>query len=151
MPFVMAGILHRIAELTAFLNPCEASYTRLRSPKAPKYLTWSSENRSQLLRVPAAFVGAPHVELRSPDPSANPYLAFALLIDASLEGIRERLVLPAASDCNWYEAALDVRAANQTLPASLAQARQMAGDSSFLQAHLPQSVLRAYCEREESV
>lgn len=80
MPQVLAGILEHAYDLTAFCNPCRDSYRRLGSSKAPGYITWSSENRSQLIRLPAAQGEYRRLELRSPDPTANPYLAFALLI-----------------------------------------------------------------------
>ena len=82
-----AGVLDKIRELTLFLNPCENSYERLGRDKAPAYATWSEQNRSQLIRIPAAFGEYRRAELRSPDPMANPYLAFALLIYACLNGV----------------------------------------------------------------
>ena len=80
MDYMIAGILDKVADMTVFLNPTESSYQRFGSNKAPKYVSWSSENRSQLVRVPAAVGEYRRAELRSPDPSANTYLAFALLI-----------------------------------------------------------------------
>ena len=94
MPYVIAGILDRIADITLFLNPTEASYSRLGNNKAPKYISWSGENRSQLIRIPAATGEYSRAELRSPDPACNPYLAFALLIYAGLDGIERRAELP---------------------------------------------------------
>ena len=94
MPQVMAGILNHVYDLTVFLNPVDASYRRLGCRKAPRYISWSSENRSQLIRIPAASGEYRRAELRSPDPSCNPYLAFALLIYAGLDGVRPRLPCP---------------------------------------------------------
>ncbi len=76
MPQVMAGILARAYELSVFLNPLESSYRRFGCRKAPRYISWSSENRSQLIRIPAASGEYRRAELRSPDPSCNPHLAF---------------------------------------------------------------------------
>ena len=76
---MIAGMLERVAEITAFLNPTEDSYRRLGEKKAPGYISWSHQNRSQLVRIPAAIGEYRRAELRSPDPAANPYLAFALL------------------------------------------------------------------------
>ena len=72
LPPVMAGVLEHIRELTAFLNPCRESYLRLGSCKAPGYISWSSQNRSQLIRLPAAEGEYRRMELRSPDPAATP-------------------------------------------------------------------------------
>ncbi|NLH01358.1 MAG: glutamine synthetase, partial [Clostridiales bacterium] len=76
----MAGIMEHIAEMTIFLNPTSQSYLRLGSHKAPQYISWSPENRSQLIRIPAAAEGRSRIELRSPDANANPYIAYARLI-----------------------------------------------------------------------
>lgn len=87
----MAGIMTHIGEMTVFLNPVEESYHRLGEKKAPKYITWSKENRSQLIRIPAAKGEFKRIELRSPDPEANPYIAYTLLIHAGLDGIKRNL------------------------------------------------------------
>ena len=73
----IAGILAKTPEITVFLNPICNSYLRFGSFEAPKYVSWSHENRSQLVRIPAAAGERVRMELRSPDPSVNPYLAFA--------------------------------------------------------------------------
>ena len=101
---VIAGILDKIEDMTVFLNPTEDSYKRFGSNKAPKYISWSTENRSQLIRVPAPAGGTQRAELRSPDPAANPYLAFALIIYAGLDGIMLRQNPPEAVDSNLYKA-----------------------------------------------
>lgn len=100
MDSMIAGILFKISDMTVFFNPTPDSYKRFGSHKAPKYISWSSENRSQLIRVPAAIGIYRRAELRSPDPSANTYLAFALMIHAALEGIQNKLVLPPPVDIN---------------------------------------------------
>ena len=85
----IAGILGRIREISLFLNPLPSSYQRLGCWEAPKRINWSFGNRSQLVRIPAAHPGAGRMELRSPDPACNPYLAFALVLAAAMEGITE--------------------------------------------------------------
>ena len=87
LPQMLAGIMKYIKDFTVFLNPVEASYERFGHSKAPKYISWSVENRSQLIRIPAASGQYRRAELRSPDPMANPYLAYSLLIYAGLYGI----------------------------------------------------------------
>lgn len=145
LPHMIAGIMEHIADMTVFLNPCENSYERLGKNKAPGYVTWSSENRSQLIRIPAADTEHRRAELRSADPAANPYLAFALLIYAGLDGIERRLVPPQATDLNLYAAPMSTLAAYQRLPASLAEAQCTARESKFIRAYLPEAVIRSYC------
>ena len=141
---VLAGILAHIADMTAFFNRTESSYLRFGSDKAPRYITWSRENRSQLIRIPAAGGEYRRAELRSPDPMCNPYLAFALLIRAGLDGVRRSLSLPPAADVNLYTAPAEVAAAYQPLPASLADAKMAARRSDFIARSLPVSIISSY-------
>ena len=131
---MIAGILKHADEMTAFLNPSEDSYKRLGSQKAPRYISWSHENRSQLVRIPAAVGEYRRMELRSADPTANPYLAFALMIYAGLDGITNKLDLCA-----------DVLSTYQTLPGSFEEACRTAGASDFIKAHIPPEILSIYC------
>ena len=144
---MIAGVLDKVEEITAFLNPVENSYERFGQNKAPGYITWSSQNRSQLVRVPAATGEYRRAELRSPDPSANPYLAFALLIYASLHGIQNRLPLPAASDRNLYTADPETLKGIRQLPRDLQTARRLASESDFVKDHVPAKVLDIYCRK----
>lgn len=141
--YVIAGILEHIGALTLFLNPCEDSYLRLGGRKAPRYISWSSENRSQLIRIPAAQGEFRRAELRSADPTSNPYLAFALLIRAGLDGIERRLTLPEPADFNLYTAPPEVLSRYKRLPASLAEAAAAAQASPEVARWLPEPVLRA--------
>lgn len=144
LPTVIAGLLDKIAEITLFLNPSEESYRRLGCDKAPRYITWSDENRSQLIRIPAAVGEQRRAELRSADSTANPYLAYALLIYAGLYGISHKLALPPASDFNLYTAPAQTLQTLQALPDSLGEAIALAETSPFVRAHLPESVLCAF-------
>lgn len=143
---MIAGVLDKVADMTAFLNPVEQSYERLGSHKAPRYISWSSENRSQLIRVPAATGEYKRAELRSADPEVNPYLVFALLIYAGLHGIRNNLELPEAADINFYAADSETLRKYKRLPSSRAEAQQVAKDSDFIKQHLPQKMINAYCD-----
>ena len=145
--YTIAGILENIASMTVFLNPTDQSYARLGLNKAPRYISWSSENRSQLIRVPAAFGEFRRAELRSPDPLTNPYLAYALIIRAGLQGIRQRLPLPEPADINLFTADAAVTSLYRTLPASLTEAAATARASSFIRDSLPEAVIRAYTDR----
>lgn len=142
---VIAGILEKIQDITVFLNPTENSYERFGNNKAPKYISWSAENRSQLIRVPAQVGGTRRAELRSPDPVANPYLAFALIIYAGLEGIRDKRELPEAVDYNLYKADPSILARLGRLPDDLESACQAARASSFVMEHVPAAILDIYC------
>ena len=142
----MGGILDKITDMTLFFNPIEPSYSRLGAHKAPKYISWSSNNRSQLIRVPAASGEYRRFELRSPDCTANPYLAFALLIWAGLSGIENDIALPEACNVNLHTAdSRDVTLA--TLPLSLADAERCAAESSFISQHLPHSLIKFFTPR----
>ena len=139
-PQFMAGILAHIREITVFLNPCRDSYQRLGRNKAPKYVTWSRENRSQLIRIPAASGEYARMELRSPDPTANPYLAYALLIRAGLDGIQHNIPLPLPTDLNLFHADAAETAQLQSLPLSLDEAAMLARESKFVASVLPEAM-----------
>ncbi len=142
---MIAGILKNIGDMTLFLNPTENAYARLGKQKAPTYITWSHENRSQLVRIPAAVGEYRRLELRSPDPTANPYLAFALIIYASLEGLREGYALEPAADFNLFTADAQTLSRLRKLPGSLGEARQCAQISPFIRRYIPQAILDSYC------
>ncbi len=144
---VIAGILEKIAETTVFMNPTEFSYLRPRKNKAPGFVSWSRENRSQLVRIPAAEDEYRRLELRSPDPAANPYLAFTLLICAALYGVENALPLPAPTDVNLFSAPQTLLDGVKRLPQTLAEAQKLAAESEFVRAHVPAAVLKAYCGR----
>ena len=142
---MIAGILDKATAMTVFLNPTENSYERLGKNKAPAFVSWSNENRSQLVRIPAAWGEYRRMELRSPDPTANPYLAFALMIYAALDGIEQGLSLPAPADIDLFTADAETLSGFQKLPASLADAKRAAADSDFIRRCLPQTIIDAYC------
>ncbi len=147
MNYMIAGILDKTADMTVFLNPTENSYQRFGSNKAPKYISWSSENRSQLVRVPAAAGKYQRVELRSPDPSANTYLAFALLIYAILDAIQNKLEPPIPADINLYKANEDTLAKFKQLPGDFKSACAVAANSNFIKEHIPDVILDIYCNK----
>jgi len=146
LPSVIAGIMKNIKDISCFLDPCDASYERLGKFKAPRFISWSGENRSQLVRIPAAKGEYRRAELRSADPTANPYLAYTLLIYAGLEGISNGLYLPPVADMDLFTAGDDVTSKFDTLPDDLAQAKAMAAQSGFVKAHLPQRLIDIYCK-----
>ncbi|MDO5416443.1 MAG: glutamine synthetase family protein [Lachnospiraceae bacterium] len=147
LPYVISGILDKIADMTAFLNPTEESYLRFGQNKAPLYISWSSENRSQLVRIPAALGEYRRAELRSPDPAANPYLAFALIIYAGLYGIRHQPDMPMVSDFNLFKAEPEALKELKKLPETLTDACRIAKESEFIRTYIPQSILDLYCDK----
>ena len=102
----IAGVLKYAPEFTLVTNPTVNSYKRFISTgEVPNYATWGRKNRSALVRIPAHKPGkhtATRIELRSPDPTANPYLALAVTIAAGLKGIEEELPLPEESTCDTF-------------------------------------------------
>ncbi|MFB0920480.1 MAG: glutamine synthetase family protein [Oscillospiraceae bacterium] len=140
----MAGILDHISDMTLFLNPTAQSYLRLGSHKAPQYISWSPQNRSQLIRIPAAGRGVNRVELRSPDAQANPYLAYALLIYAGLDGIERSLTPPPSADFNFFTASEKELAGYKKLPDSFAEAASAMKNSEFIKKHLPPQIIKEF-------
>lgn len=121
----IAGLMAHAPALTALTNPIVNSYKRLISGfEAPVYNAWALRNRSPLIRVPATRGQATRVELRSPDPSCNPYLAFAAILEAGLDGIRRNLTPPAPVEQNLYtlDAATRKAIGADRLPTSLGEA-----------------------------
>jgi len=102
--YSIGGILKHVGAFTAITNPIVNSYKRLvLGFEAPVYVAWSLANRSALIRVPAKRGSATRVELRSPDPSCNPYLAMAVILGAILDGIENKIEPPAQIEENIYE------------------------------------------------
>ena len=145
MQYMMGGILKHVSDMTLFLNPSEQSYSRLGAFKAPKYISWSNNNRSMLIRIPAASGEYRRVEMRSPDCTANPYLAFALLIWAGLDGIRNRIVPPENANVNLFTAGSEELSGLKTLPLTMGAAVRQASASEFIRSHLPESLVRYFC------
>jgi glutamine synthetase len=121
----LGGLLRHAKGFTAIANPLVNSYKRLvPGYEAPVYLAWSEHNRSPLIRVPARRGIGTRLELRSPDPSCNPYLALAVTLEAGLDGIRKGIVPPPPINRNIYEMDLDERRKYGigSLPGSLEEA-----------------------------
>lgn len=133
----LAGIMSHVREITAYLNPTPESYLRLGEQKAPRYISWSPENRSQLIRIPAAKAPYRRIELRSPDPGINPYLAYALLIHAGLDGIRQQMIPPHPVNIDLFQAGTDITSQLEQLPRTLEEAKEVARSSSFVASILP--------------
>lgn len=148
----MAGILKHIKEMSAITNPLVNSYKRLVPDyEAPVYIAWSAKNRSPLIRVPAARGEGTRIELRCPDPSANPYLLLACLLGAGLDGIRNKLNPPKCIDRNIFEmtkAEMD-EAGVDSLPESLHEAIKYMKESKLVKDTLGQHTFENYIIAKE--
>lgn len=152
----MAGQLKHIREMVAVLNPTVNSYKRLvRGFEAPCYVCWGQRNRSALIRVPRYSKGrekATRLELRCPDPSCNPYLAFAVMLAAGLEGIKEKMKPPDPVEEDVYEFN-DSKLAKfyiKTLPADLGEALREFEQSKFMKEALGEHVFTKYLELKKA-
>lgn len=123
--YFIGGLLKHVKALTAVANPLVNSYKRLvPGYEAPVYIAWSAMNRTALIRVPAARGASTRLELRSPDPSCNPYLSFAVTLKAGLDGIKNKITPPDSIAKNIYHMTEEERQAEgiQSLPGSLEDA-----------------------------
>lgn len=119
----IAGIIGHIKGITAIANPIVNSYKRLGSGyQAPRYISWSEKNRSQLIRIPAENGEPCRIELRSPDPACNPYLLIALLMEAGLQGIESGLAASEHTGINVYQATAHQLEGIDQLPGDLLSA-----------------------------
>lgn len=121
----IAGVLEHVAGFTAITNPLVNSYKRLvPGYEAPCYIAWSASNRTDIIRIPASRGAGTRVELRSPDPATNPYLALACCLAAGLDGIKKNLPAPNSVDVNLFHSTQEERDALgvKNLPGSLYEA-----------------------------
>jgi glutamine synthetase len=152
----VGGLLEHAAALLAFCAPTTNSYKRLvPGYEAPVSLLYSQRNRSAAVRIPVYFTSpkAKRVEFRSPDPSANPYLAFSALLMAGLDGIKRRLEPPAPVDANLYELAPEQQAQIEQVPTSLDRVLDaLEEDHDFLTAGgvFTDDLLEAYIEHKRA-
>ena len=146
----IAGILAHARELTCFCNPIPNSYTRFGSCEAPKYVSWSRQNRSQLVRIPQVKGNNCRMELRSPDPACNPYLAVGLVLAAGLDGIEHRMVLQPPVNKNLFRPGEAEGLGLEMLPATLEEAVAIAEKSDFLHKVLPEALSRRYFAEERA-
>jgi len=148
----IAGMVQEAPHFTAVTNPLVNSYKRLVSGfEAPVYVAWSASNRSSLIRVPFAKGEATRVELRSPDPSCNPYLAIAMAVAAGLEGIKKGLKPPKSIDKNIYDMTDAERKAAKivSLPSDLGCAVEQLEQSPFAKSVLGDHIFTKYIEAKK--
>ena len=148
----MAGVLKHVQGFTAITNPTVNSYKRLvPGYEAPCYVAWSAQNRSPLIRIPSSRGVSTRVEVRSVDPSANPYLAMAVILEAGLEGIRQTLTPPPAINRNIYVMSEEERQANgiDNLPAALDDALGLLAKDEVVQRALGRHIYANFKEAKE--
>jgi glutamine synthetase len=145
----IAGQLSHARAFSAIIAPLVNSYKRLvPGYEAPVYISWGRTNRSALIRIPRISSGrikSTRCELRCPDPSANPYLAFAVMLASGLDGIQKRMTPPPAAEEDLYHVD-GVRAGLHTLPGDLGEAIEELRGDEVVQAALGQHVYERYVE-----
>jgi len=150
----LAGLLRHAAEITAVTSQWVNSYKRLiPGYEAPVYITWARRNRSDLIRIPEYQPGrerATRIELRSPDPACNPYLAFSVMLAAGLEGIEKEYPLPEPAEENVFELKPEEREKRGigTLPGSLAEAIQLTEGSEVVRKALGDRVFHTFIQNK---
>jgi glutamine synthetase len=149
----IAGIMKHAKAITAIANPIVNSYKRLvPGYEAPVYISWAERNRSALIRVPEGGKVSKRIELRSPDPTSNPYLLFAVVLKAGLDGIKNNLTPPSpVNGINIYELnkAEKEKLSITTLPSTLKEAiSELKKDSTILSA-LGNHISAKYIEAKE--
>ena len=149
----IGGIMKHMKALTFITNPSVNSYKRLIPGfEAPVYIAWSAKNRTPLIRIPGTRGEYTRVELRNPDPSANPYLALAVCLAAGLDGIKEGTMPPKAVNRNVYEMTDEERKifGIEKLPGSLIEAAKEFQKDTFIQEILGEDLSRKYIEAKAS-
>lgn len=151
----VAGILKHVPEITLVLNQWVNSYKRLvPGYEAPAYISWARRNRSALVRVPMYKPGkekATRIELRSPDPSCNPYLAFSLMLAAGLEGMKKKYKLPQPIEKDIFHMTEEEREAEgiHSLPGSLIEALELFENSELVRKTLGEHVFTKLVENKK--
>jgi glutamine synthetase len=148
----IAGLLHHARAMSAILSPTVNSYKRLvPGYEAPVYISWARNNRSALIRVPRInpkAVKATRIELRCPDPTCNPYLAFAVMLACGLDGVRRELTPPEPVEENLYHMGTDERANRsiESLPGSLGEALDALKQDDVIKAALGEHLYERFIE-----
>lgn len=147
--YFLGGIFRHIKAMTLILNPIVNSYKRLvPGYEAPSYIAWSAKNRTPLVRIPATRGEDTRIELRSPDPSCNPYLALAVCLAAGLDGIRNQILPPASRDMNINALSLEElkNLGIESLPRNLKEAVDEFGKDPLMKEVLGTEVCRKYAQ-----
>ena len=147
--YFLGGLMKHMKAMTLILNPVVNSYKRLvPGYEAPAYMVWSARNRTPLVRIPATRGKDTRIELRSPDPSCNPYLAIAVCLAAGLDGIRNQIDPPDSMDMNMNALSAQERKklGIERLPENLKEAVDEFEKDPFMREVLGEEVCRKYAE-----
>ena len=150
--YFIGGILKHCKGITAIANPLVNSYKRLTSGyDAPRYIAWSENNRSPLVRIPSARGDGTRIELRSPDPSANPYLMLAVCLAAGLDGIKNKISPPKLVRANIFALTEEERRAEEieTMPLNLKEALEEMKKDPLIRTVLGDHIFEKYQEAKE--
>ena len=145
--YFLGGLMKHIKAMTLILNPIVNSYKRLiPGYEAPSYIAWSAKNRTPLVRIPATRGEDTRIELRSPDPSCNPYLALAVCLAAGMDGIRNQILPPESLDINLNELSEELRREMkiESLPRNLKEAVEAFEHDPLMRAVLGEEVCEKY-------
>ncbi len=151
--YFIGGIIKHMKGMTAITNPLVNSYKRLvPGYEAPVYIAWSATNRSPLIRIPVTRGEGTRIELRCPDPSANPYLALAVCLRAGLDGIVNKIEPPASVNCNIFElsAGKKKELGIEAIPGTLIEAVYELEKDEFVQEVLGKHVSSKYIEAKKA-
>ena len=143
----IAGVLKHVAGITAVTNPLVNSYKRLvPGYEAPCYIAWSASNRTDIIRIPASRGAGTRVELRSPDPTTNPYLCLACCLAAGMDGIKNNLPAPDSVDVNLFKSTQEERDALgvKNLPGSLYEALKIMEEDGLVKEVLGEHAYNAF-------
>ena len=150
--YFIGGLMKHAREFALVTNPLVNSYKRLvPGYEAPVYIAWSPKNRSPLIRVPAKRGQATRIELRNPDPAANPYLAFAAVLAAGLDGIKNKIEPPEPVEENIFIMSEEERAKRGigSLPGSLEEAIKEFENSTLMRETLGDHIFEKYLEAKK--
>ena len=150
--YFIGGLLKHAYNFTAITNPTVNSYKRLvPGYEAPVYIAWAGRNRSPLIRVPASRGMSTRVELRAVDPTANPYLALAVLLASGLDGVENKISAPKAIESNIYVMTEEERKANgiTDLPSTLHNAVKALREDEIVTNALGEHVLTNFVEAKK--
>ncbi|MGI6711917.1 MAG: type I glutamate--ammonia ligase [Bacillota bacterium] len=150
--YYIGGLIKHAPAITAVTNPTVNSYKRLvPGYEAPTYVAWSAQNRSPLIRIPTKRGLSTRIEMRNPDPSCNPYLATAVMLQAGLDGIKNKIVPPPAVDSNIYELT-DKEKKNlyiKRLPSSLEEALELLKNDPVIKNALGDHAYNRFLEAKQ--
>lgn len=151
--YFIGGLMKHIKAMTAITNPLVNSYKRLQPGyEAPAYIAWSSQNRTPLIRIPITRGEGYRVELRSPDPSSNPYLVLAVCLAAGLDGIKNKITPPKSVDRDIFHMTDEEKEelGMEAMPGSLMEAVTELEKSEFIRSVLGEHISSRYCESKRA-